>query len=98
MGSDVNEAVLVIVGRDQKWRLYDEKYFFQSSSAYTGKDGAEWILGLRDYLTGRTAKLDKLFDFIEKQSEDLGNDSAGCSSVRAMRRSASSCGPFCPRC
>ena len=31
--------------------------FFQASSAYTGKDGAGWILGLRDYLAGGTAEL-----------------------------------------
>ena len=59
---------------DLKWKLYDEKYFFQPSSLFTGKDASGWLLGLRDYLSGRTAELDRLFDHIEKQSDEMSND------------------------
>ena len=43
-------------------------------SFYTGKDGAGWLLSLRDYLAGRTAELDRLFDHIESQLDEVGND------------------------
>jgi hypothetical protein len=56
------------------WKLYDEKYLFQPSSAFTGKDGSGWLLSLRDYLAGRTAELDRLFDHIEKMGEEAEND------------------------
>ena len=56
------------------WKLYDEKYLFQSSSAYTGKGAAGWLLELRDYLAGRTDELDKLFSFLEKAADPVGND------------------------
>jgi hypothetical protein len=55
------------------WKLYDEKYLFQTSSAFTGKDGSGWLLSLRDYLAGRTAELDRLFDHIEKMSDEAEN-------------------------
>ena len=48
------------------WKLYDEKYLFQQGSMYSGKDASGWLLSLRDYLAGRTAELDRLFDHIEK--------------------------------
>ena len=60
-------------GEDHKWRKYDEKYLFQPSSLFTGKYASGWLLGLRDYPSGRTAELDRLFDHIEKQSVDLPN-------------------------
>ena len=47
---------------------------FQQGSAYSGKDASGWLLNLRDYLAGRTAELDNLFDHIEKQSDEVSND------------------------
>ena len=59
---------------DIRWNFYDEKYLFQEGSLYTGKDGAGWLLRFRDYLAGRTAELDRVFDYIEKASDEMGND------------------------
>ena len=41
---------------------------------YSGKDASGWLLSLRDYLAGRTAELDRLFDHIEKQPDEVTND------------------------
>ena len=60
--------------RDGLCKLYDEKYFFQPSSLFTSKDATGWLLGLRDYLSVRTAELDRLFDHIDKPSDDVSND------------------------
>ena len=43
--------------RTGPWKLYDEKYLFQLSTAYTGNDTQTWLQGLHDYLLGRTADL-----------------------------------------
>ena len=64
-------------GGDSRWKLYDEKYLFQPSSLYTGKDASGWLLGLRDYLSGRTAELDRLFDHIEKQADEIVSNDLG---------------------
>ena len=59
---------------NDRWKLYDEKYLFQPTSAYSGKDGAGWLFSLRDYLAGRTAELDRLFDLLEKSGDEVEND------------------------
>ena len=57
-----------------RWKLYDEKYLFQPTSAYTGRDGSGWLLSFRGYLAGRTAELDRLFDYLEKSGDEAKNN------------------------
>ena len=59
---------------NDRWKLYDEKYLFQPTNAYSGKDGAGWLLSLRDYFAGRTAELDRRFDFLEKSGDEAENN------------------------
>ena len=50
-------------------------YIFQAGSLHTGKEAQTWLQNLHDYLSGRTAELDRLFDFIESRQEDIvGHD------------------------
>ena len=60
-----------------KWRLYDEKYRFQSKALYCSKEPQMWFHDLRDYLAGRTAELDDLFDWIEGKSERIDRADEG---------------------
>ena len=46
----------------------------RSTTAYTGRDGSGWLLSLRDYLAGRTAELDRLFDYLEKSGDEAENN------------------------
>ena len=73
---DVGSECARFPGGDHRWKLYVEKCLSQPTSAYIGKDGAEWLLSLRNYLAGRTAELDRLFDYLEKSSDEVGNDIA----------------------
>ena len=52
-------------------KLYDEKYLFQPSTAYTGKDTQTLLQDLYDCLSGRTADLVRLFKYVEAQTEDI---------------------------
>ena len=51
--------------RTGPWKLHDEKYLFRPSTAYTGKETQTWLQNLHDYLSGRTADLDRLFKYVE---------------------------------
>ena len=57
--------------RTGPWKLYDEKYLFQPTTAYTGKDTQTWLQDLHGYLSGRTADLDRLFKYVESQTEEI---------------------------
>ena len=59
------------------WQLYDEKYLFQKDTAFTGKDSQAWLLDLHNYLAGRTSDLDRMFDYIEKQTEPIATSDIG---------------------
>ena len=60
------------------WQLYDEKYLFQSGSLYDGKDPQKWLQNMHDYLAGRTRELDRIFAFIEQQTEPITRDPGFC--------------------
>ena len=57
--------------RPGAWKLYGEKYLFQASTAYTGKETQTWFQNLHDYLSDRTADLDSLFKYVEKQTDEI---------------------------
>ena len=60
------------------WQLYDEKYLFQPGSLYDGQDPQKWLQNLHDYLAGRTRELDRIFTFIEQQTEPITRDPGFC--------------------
>ena len=47
---------------------------FLRESAYRAKEPQSWFNDLRDYLAGRTPELDKLFLWIELQTEFIRHD------------------------
>ena len=53
------------------WRLYDEKYLLDPKNAYDAKSPATWLEDLRDYLSGRTPELDKLFQWAELRTVEI---------------------------
>ena len=55
--------------------LYDEKCLCQPGSLHMGKETQSGLQNLYDYLSGRTADLDRCLDFIESRQEEIvGND------------------------
>ena len=52
-------------GRPVKGRPVWGGMIFQPAAAYSGKDRQTWLQNLRDYLSGKTADLDRLFDNAE---------------------------------
>ena len=59
------------------WKLYGEKYLFQPTTAYTGKDAQTWLQDLHEYLSGLTAELDRLFKYVESQTEEIKSPDIG---------------------
>ena len=63
--------------RTGPWKLYDEKCLFQPTTAYTGKDTQTWLQDFHDYLSGRTADLDRLFKYVKSQTEEIKSPDIG---------------------
>ena len=77
------------------WKLYDEKFLLDGKNAYDAKNPATWLEDLRDYLSGRTPELDKLFAWAElalRRSCHGASTTVSSSSRQAPRPSANSCG------
>jgi hypothetical protein len=53
------------------WKLYDEKFLLDGKNAYDAKNPATWLEDLRDYLSGRTPELDKLFQWAELRTTEI---------------------------
>lgn len=64
------------VARDGRWHLYDEKYHFQTKSAYDAKHPEVWLQDQRDYLAGRTAEIDAVIGWVERQSDVITKELA----------------------
>ena len=64
--------------RTGPWKLYDEEYLFQPTTTYKGKDTQTWLQDLHDYLSGRTADLDRLLKYVESQTEEIKSPDIGC--------------------
>ena len=53
------------------------KYILSGKVEYDSRRPQEWLQSLRDYVAGRTAKLDPLLDWVELQSEEIPMDDIG---------------------
>ena len=51
-----------------QWRLYDEKYI-RDENFYDAKNPQGWLLGVKDYLAGRTHDIEGFIDWVEAQTE-----------------------------
>ena len=65
------EAVAPTVTTSSRWYLYDEKFVMSGKGKYDAKRSQEWLQAIRDYVAGRTAELDPLLDWVEKQVEEI---------------------------
>ena len=54
-----------------KWSLYDEKYVLSGKGIYNPKAPQSWLQDLRDYHAGRSANLDAVLDWAERQSSEI---------------------------
>ena len=54
-----------------KWSQYNEKYVLSGKGTYNPKSPQTWLQDLCDYLAGRSADLDLVFDWAEQQTSEI---------------------------